>query len=95
MSPQTSIISLLILLASLISSNASYIVEPLHQTNANYYYPVHNVKFIKRKHEHFGVTTRANRDTLFSSRPRGIVSVDDYGAKADGRDDSEVTLTNI
>lgn len=90
MSPQTPIISLLILLASLILSNGSYIVEPLHQTNAEYYYPAHNVRFIKRKHEHFGLT-RANRDTLYSSRSRGIVSVDDYGAKADGRDDSEVT----
>lgn len=47
---------------------------------------MHHGRFIKRKHEHFGLITRANRVA-----PRGTVSVDDFGAKADGRDNSEVT----
>lgn len=93
MSPQTPviIISLLILLTSLVLCNASYCIEePLHQTNAEaeYYYPVRDGRLIKRKHQRFGIMTRTNRYTHFSS---GTVSVDDYGAKADGRDDGEVT----
>ncbi|WVZ04143.1 hypothetical protein V8G54_024949 [Vigna mungo] len=45
---------------------------------------MHRGRFIKRKHEHFGLITRANRVA-----PRGTVNVDDFGAKADGRDNSE------
>ncbi|TKY67930.1 Polygalacturonase QRT2 [Spatholobus suberectus] len=88
MSPQTPIMSLFIVLASLVLCNGYYIGEPLHKTNAEHY-PVHNGRLIKTKHEHFGLITRANRATRLSSRPRGTVSVDDFGAKADGRDDTE------
>lgn len=52
---------------------------------------MHDGRLIKTKHEHFGLITRANRVTPHFSRHSGTVSVDDFGAKADGRDDSEVT----
>lgn len=94
MSPQTPIITLfMILLASLVLCNCSYIVEPLHQTNSEYYYPLHDGRLIKTKHQHFGHINKL--DTLFSSRSRGMISVDDFGAKADGSDDREVTINNI
>ncbi|KAJ1411924.1 Pectin lyase fold/virulence factor [Sesbania bispinosa] len=90
MTLQTPIISLFIVLAALVLCDAFYIEEPLYQTNAeNYYYPLHDGRLIKTRHEHFGLMTRANRATLHSSRPHGMVSVDDFGAKADGRDDTE------
>lgn len=48
----------------------------------------------KSVHEHFGHVTRANnRATPLSSRPGGTVSVDDFGAKADGRDDTQVNIS--
>ncbi|KAJ1418508.1 Pectin lyase fold/virulence factor [Sesbania bispinosa] len=90
MTPQTPIISLFIVLAALVLCDGFYIEETLYQTNAeNYYYPLHDGRLIKTRHEHFGLMTRANRATLHSSRPHGMVSVDDFGAKADGRDDTE------
>lgn len=85
MFPQTPTISLFIVLSSLILCNGYYIEEPLYKTNYKHY-PMHYGRFIKRKHEHFGLITRANRVA-----PRGTVNVDDFGAKADGRDNSEVT----
>lgn len=90
MFPQTPTISLFIVLASLVLCNGYYIQEPFYKTNVKHYL-VHDGRLIKTKHEHFGLLTRANRAIhLSSSRPRGTVSVDDFGAKADGRDDSEV-----
>lgn len=114
MSPQTPIISLLIILTSLLLCNGYYIEEPLLETKyeqfGHYYNPVHDERLIKRenghnfghyyhplireKHEHFGHVTRANnRATPLSSRPGGTVSVDDFGAKADGRDDTQVNIS--
>ncbi|KAK7312126.1 hypothetical protein VNO77_35742 [Canavalia gladiata] len=92
MCPQTPIISLSIVLASLVLCTGWYIEEPLnYQTNAEYYYPypVHDGRLIRTKHRHFGFMTRANRPSLHSSRPVRTVNVDDFGAKADGRDDSK------
>ncbi|XP_057441408.1 polygalacturonase-like [Lotus japonicus] len=94
MSPQTPIISFLIILTSLLLCNGYYIEEPLHETKyeqfGHYYNPVHEERLIKEKHEHFGHVTRANnRATPLFSRPGGTVSVDDFGAKADGRDDTQ------
>ncbi|KAL2329296.1 hypothetical protein Fmac_022723 [Flemingia macrophylla] len=83
MVPQT----LFIVLASLVLCNGYHIEDSLYKTkNAQHYYPVHDGRLIKTKHEHFGYMTRANKA---SSRPRGTVIVDDFGAKADGRDDSQ------
>ncbi|KAL5056605.1 hypothetical protein RYX36_037287 [Vicia faba] len=81
---QTPIITLFMIL-----SKFSYIVEPLDQTNSEHYYHVHDGRLMKTKHQHFGDITRTNRDNLFSSKSRGMVNVDDFGAKADGRDDRE------
>ncbi|XP_061353902.1 polygalacturonase-like [Gastrolobium bilobum] len=92
MSPQTPIISLFIFLFTLlVLCNGTNIEEQLHQTNAEHYKQhFHDGRLIKTKHKHFGLMTRANnRATLLSSRPRGTVNVDDFGAKADGRDDTE------
>ncbi|CAI8615925.1 unnamed protein product [Vicia faba] len=81
---QTPIITLFMIL-----SKFSYIVEPLDQTNSEHYYHVHDGRLMKTKHQHFGHITKTNRDNLFSSKSRGMVNVDDFGAKADGRDDRE------
>ncbi|XP_027356755.1 polygalacturonase QRT2-like [Abrus precatorius] len=90
MSPQTPIIPLFIVLASLVLCTGWYIEEPHnYQTNVEHYYPLHDGRLIKTKHRHFGYMTRPNKATHLSSRSRGTVSVDDFGAKADGRDDSE------
>jgi len=89
MFPQTPTISFFIVLSSLILCNG-YIEEPLYKTNYKHY-PMHHGRFIRRKHEHFGFITRANRVAPLSSSPRGTVNVDDFGAKADGRDNTEVT----
>lgn len=86
---KTIIILLMIFLASLFICNGSYIVEPHHQANVERYYHVHDGRLIKTKHQQFGHITRTNRDTLFSSKSQGMVSVDDFGARADGRDDRE------
>jgi len=92
---QKPIITLLMIsLSSLLICNGSYIVEPLHQANVERYYHVHNGRLSKTKHQHFGHITRTNRDTFFSSKSHGMVSVDDFGAKADGRDDREVINNN-
>lgn len=88
MSPQTPTIPLFIVLASLVLCNGYYLEESFYKTNAKHY-PVHDGRLIKTKHEHFGLITRANRASHLTSRPRGTVSVDDFGAKADGSDDSE------
>jgi len=85
---------LMIFLSSLLICNGSYIVEPLHQANFERYYHVHDGRLIKTKHQHFGHITRTNRDAVFSSKSQGIVSVDDFGARADGRDDREVKNNN-
>lgn len=89
MFPQTPTISLFIVLASFVLCNGYYIQEPFYKTNVKHYL-VHDGRLIKTKHEHFGLITRANRASHLTSRPRGTVSVDDFGAKADGSDDSEV-----
>ena len=52
---------------------------------------MHDGRFMKRRHEHFGLITRANRVAPLSSRQSGTVNVDDFGAKADGRDNTKVT----
>ncbi|RDX78944.1 hypothetical protein CR513_40696, partial [Mucuna pruriens] len=90
MSPQTPIKALFIVLASLVLCNGYYIEEPLYKTNAKHY-PVHDGRLIKTKHVHFGLIKRANtnRATPLSYRTRETVSVDDFGAKADGRDNTE------
>ncbi|KAK7258189.1 hypothetical protein RIF29_32704 [Crotalaria pallida] len=92
MSPQRPLFSLIIFLASLSLCFCYYMEEPLDQTNAERYPVHHNWRLIKPKHhQHFGFMPRTSRATWTSSRPHGtvVVSVDDYGAKADGRDDSE------
>ena len=89
MSPLRPIISLFIILASLGLCFSSYIEEPLDQTNAQRY-SVHDGRLIKTKHGHFGLMMRANRATHRSSKNSGTVNVDDFGAKADGRDDTQV-----
>ncbi|XP_058750100.1 polygalacturonase-like [Vicia villosa] len=79
----------MILLASLVLCNSSYVVEPLDQTNSEYYYNSLDGRLIKTKHQHFGQIARTNRDNFLSSKSRGMVNVDDFGAHADGRDDRE------
>ena len=90
MFPQTPCISLFIVLSSLVLCHGYYIEESLYKTNYKHY-PMHGGRFMKRRHDHFGLRTRANRVTPLSSRPRGTVNVDDFGAEADGRDNTEVT----
>lgn len=80
--------SLFIVLAALVLCNGYYIEEQRYKINPEHY-PVHDGRLIKTKHEHFGLITRANKVTPHFSRHSGTVSVDDFGAKADGRDDSE------
>ncbi|KAE9616375.1 hypothetical protein Lal_00035073 [Lupinus albus] len=86
MSPTRPIVSLFFILASLSSCFGYHIQEPLYQTSSD---PMHDWRFNNAKHERFGFMTRADRATPRSSRPHGTVSVDDFGAKADGRDDTE------
>ncbi|KAK7341164.1 hypothetical protein VNO80_24089 [Phaseolus coccineus] len=88
MFPQTPTISLFIVLSSLVLCNGYYMEEPLYKTNYKHY-PMHDRRFMKRRHEHFGLITRGNRVTPLSYRQSGTINVDDFGAKADGRDNTE------
>ncbi|KAL4389795.1 hypothetical protein HN51_010732 [Arachis hypogaea] len=82
-------ISLYITLASLGLCFSYYIEEPFHHTNVEPYIVHHDGRFIKRKHEHFGLMMRANRaKSPHFSRSSGTISVNDFGARADGSDDS-------
>jgi hypothetical protein len=89
MSLHSNFLTLFIVLSSFSSCFGSYQEDPLGYPKAYTTTSKRAVQDRKFKTENFGRTTRLARASTPSTSPK-LVSVDDFGAKGDGGDDTEV-----